>query len=174
MAASTHQELEGLAAEYASAITCREQLTLALRRRLQEIADEMAPALREAIGAERGCKAALLEAVTGAPELFAKPRTRTLHGIKYGWQTGKASIRIADEARTIELIRRLVVPEQHPALIVTKASVYKPGVLDLEEKTQRKLGIVQVPGQDAPLVKPITDAVDKLVDVLLAETEAAA
>lgn len=162
---------EGLAAEYASALEGRRRLTGALRRRLLEIAEEMAPALREATAAERDCRDALFQAVEAAPELFARPRTRTVHGIKYGWQTGKASIHIEDEARSIGLIRKHADAAQQELLILTKESVSKAAVLDLETKWLRKFAIVQREGQETVICKPVKDSVDALVGALLAESE---
>ena len=164
----THEALEGLAQEYASAVLARQQLVTATRNRLAQVAAEMAPALREAIAAERDCRDDLAAAVECAPELFRKPRTRTTHGIRYGWQTGKARIEIPDEAETIRRIERL--PEAQSVLLLQrKVSVYKPACLDLTAADLRRLGIRQIEGEDQVVVKVMDDAVDKLVDALLAD-----
>jgi hypothetical protein len=170
MTETTHQSLEGMAAELASAVECRRALVSALRRRILDVAEEMAPPLREAAGAERDCRAALIDAVTGAPDLFHKPRTRTAHGIKYGWTTGKPSIEIPDEAKTIRLIREKVDAAQQELLIRVKESVDKRAVLDLTAKDLRMIGVRQIVGEDEPLVSVPKDAVDKLVETLLAES----
>lgn len=167
----THQTLEGMAAELASAVECRRALTAALRRRLLEVRDELAPALREATASERDCKAALLGAVEIAPHLFRAPRTRQSHGIKYGWQTGKPSIEIPDEAKTIKLIREKVDEAQQALLIRVSEKVDKRAVLDLTAKDLRMLGIRQLDARDTPLVTIPKDEVDRLVDALLAEAE---
>lgn len=167
----THQTLEGMAAELASAVECRRALTAALRRRILEVRDELAPALREATGAERDCKAALLAAVESAPHLFRQPRTRLSHGVKYGWQTGKPSIEIPDETKTIRLIREKVDEAQQALLIRVTEKVDKRAVLDLTAKDLRMLGIRQVEASDTPLVSIPKDEVDRLVDALLAESE---
>lgn len=164
-------ELEGLAAEYASAVESRRRLTDALRTRMLAAAAAILPALREATAAERDCRAALAAAVEMTPALFIKPRTRTAHGVKYGWQTGKARIEIADEARTIKLIRKHVEPAQQELLIHTQERVSKPAVLDLEARWLRLLGIVQHGGEERVVVKPIQDAADALVGALLADAE---
>lgn len=170
MSETTHQILEGMAAELASAVECRRALVGALRRRILEVAEEMAPPLREAAGAERDCRAALLEAVTGAPDLFHKPRTRNAHGIKYGWSVGKPSIEIPDEAKTIRLIREKVDAAQQELLIRTTERVNKRAVLDLTAKDLRLIGVRQIIGQDEPLVSIPKDSVDALVETLLAQS----
>ena len=103
---ATHEALAGLAEEYASAVLARQALVAATRNRLAQVAAEMAPALREALSAERGCRDTLAAAVEGAPDLFVRPRTRTVHGVRYGWQTGKPRIEIPDEAETIRRIEK--------------------------------------------------------------------
>lgn len=165
---SNHEALAGLAEEYASAVLARQQLVTATRKRLAEIAAEMAPALREAVTAERDCRDDLAAAVECAPELFHRPRTRTTHGIRYGWQTGKARIEIPDEAETIKRVEKL--PQgQGELLLQRKVSVYKPACLDLTAADLRRLGIRQIEGEDSVIVKVMDDAVDKLVDALLAD-----
>ena len=164
----THPALEALAERYAQAADARRDRQAALRARLLHAASELLPALRAASAAERDAHDALLAAVTAAPDLFVRPRTRTVHGVKYGWQTGKASIDIPDEARTLRLIRTKLPEDQQVLLIRVKEAVERRAVLDLTAQDLRRLGIVQVPGQDAPLVSLPKDAVDKLVDTLLA------
>lgn len=167
---TTHAELEGLAAAYAAAVAQRRERVMELRRRLFDAAADLLPALRAAAAAERDGRETLLSAVTDSPDLFARPRTRNAHGIKYGWQTGKASIDIPDEARTLKLIRTKLPPEQQELLIRVREAVERRAVLDLTAQDLRRLAIIQVPGVDAPLVSLPKDATDKLVDTLIAES----
>jgi hypothetical protein len=174
LAFTTHESLAGLAEEYASAVVARQALVAATRKRLAEVAAEMAPALREAIGAERGCRLALEQAVSCAPHLFDRPRTRVTHGIRYGWRTTSAVIEIPDEAATVAKIERLLPEEQQALLLRRTVRVHKPAVLDLTAADLRRLGIRQVPGEDGVIVKPLADDTDRLVDALLADAEEAA
>ena len=167
----THEQLLGLAEEYASAVIARQALVAAVRRRLAEVADEMRPALVEASAAEVDAQAALLSAVDAAPELFAKPRTRTHRGIKYGWQTGKASISIPDPAETLRRIKQL--PEGQQELLIRRTeAIHKPGLLDLDARSLTRLRVVQELGEDTPIAKVVKDETDRLVTTLLSETVA--
>lgn len=167
-----HPALEALAAAYAQAVDARRDRQAALRARLLAATLDLVPALRAAVASERDARAALFAAVEAAPGLFVRPRTRSHHGVKYGWAQGKASIEIPDEAKTLELIRKKLPPEQQVLLIRVKEAVERRAVLDLTAQDLRRLGIVQVPGIDAPLVQLPKDPADKLVDTLLSETEA--
>ena len=166
----SHPLLEGIAAEYAWAVETRRDLVGRLRQALLEAAAPLLPKLRAATADERDARASLLGAVTAAPNLFAKPRTRNAHGIKYGWALGKPSIAIDDEARTLKLIRTKVPEDQQVLLIRVKETVDRRAVLDLSAKDLRTLGIRQIDGVDAPLVVLPKDDLDRLVDTLLAET----
>lgn len=166
----SHGLLEQLAAELAHAVEARRALVGQLRQALMATAAPLLPTLRLATASERDARATLLQAVTDAPALFARPRTRNAHGIKYGWQLGKPSIDIPDEARTVKLIRAQVAAEQALLLIRVTEKVDRRAVLDLSAKDLRRLGIRQVEAQDAPLVALPKDDLDKLVDTLLTET----
>lgn len=166
----SHRLLEELAEDYAQVVETRRRLTGLLRRALMDAAAPLLPGLRTATADERDARATLLQAVSDAPALFARPRTRNAHGIKYGWALGKPSIAIDDEARTLKLIRTKVPEDQQVLLIRVKETVDRRAVLDLSAKDLRTLGIRQIDGVDAPLVVLPKDDLDRLVDTLLAET----
>lgn len=166
----SHRLLEELANALAQAAEARRALVGQLRQALLAAAAPTLPALRTATASERDAKATLLQAVTDAPGLFAKPRTRNAHGVKYGWALGKPSIDIPDEARTLRLIRAKVPDDQATLLIRVTERVDRRAVLDLSAKDLRALGIRQLPGLDAPLVAMPKDDVDRLIDTLLADT----
>lgn len=163
----THEQMSLLASDYAQAVLNRQALVAGCRARLRAIADEMAPAIHEAVAAERDRHDALAAAVEQAPELFSRPRTRTTAGIRYGYLAGKPKIDIPDEAKTIALIRKHLPEGQQVLLIRTKESVHKPAILDLTLQDQRRLGIRQIPGEDSVVVKPVSDDTDRLVQALL-------
>lgn len=165
-----HRLLEGLAAGYCQQVETRRALVVGLRQAVLDAAIPHLPGLRAATAAERDARATLLQAVSDAPALFARPRTRNAHGIKYGWALGKASIAIDDEARTIKLIRSNVPEEQQILLIRVTEKVDRRAVLDLSARDLKRLAIRHVAGEDAPLVSLPKDDLDKLVDTLLAET----
>lgn len=166
---TTHHQLEGLAAELASAIEGRRRIEDRLRAQVHQIVSRLAPSLREAAAAERDCADELRNAVEANPGLFAKPRTRTVHGIKYGWQTGKPKISIPDEPKSIRLIRERLPEDQAALLIRTTESIVKPAVLDLTAQDLRRIAIQQEPGEETVIVKAMADSVDRLVQTLLAD-----
>jgi len=169
-AATDH--IDQIAAAYASAVESRRALQGGVRRALMALTAQYAPDLRACVAAEADARAALLAAVEQRPELFERPRSRTVSGVKFGWQSGKPSITIPDEADTIARIRRYLPQEQVDLLIRVKEQLHKPSVLDLTAGDLRRLRIQQVPAEDKPFARPVADATDKLVDLLLDEADA--
>ena len=170
----THELLARLAEQYAAAVRERREAVHSLRSHIAQIA----ASYRERIGAhaenERFMRDVLVQAVEMAPDLFERPRTRKVAGVEYGYRTGKPAIQIADEARTISLIRKLLPEGQQVLLIRTRESVHKPAVLDLTAADLRRLGITQTDPEDSVVVRAIDDDTDRLIDALLADTVEAA
>lgn len=109
----------------------------------------------------------LIDAINENPELFEKPRTQTLHGIKFGLQKQKGKTVIADEAKTIKKIRDLLPEDQGELLITVKESVHKSSVSDLTAADLKRLGITIESDTDKAIVKVMAGDVEKLVDALL-------
>lgn len=170
----THEILADMAEQYAQACLNRKSIEAAMRAQFMEVVSHYRVFMAEAVAAERNCRDTMHDAVSSAPELFARPRTRKVHGIEYGWRTGKPSIQIPDEAKTIGLIRKLLPEGQQVLLIRTKETVEKRAVLDLTAADLRRLAILQTPAEDTVVCRPIDDDTDRLVAALLADAESAA
>lgn len=111
------------------------------------------------------------------PQLFEKPRSITLHGIKVGLQKQKGSIEFDDEEKLIERIRKvdekdtLSVP---PAVLIkSKEYVSKEGLQMLRAEELKKLGVRVVADTDKPVIKPADTTIDKLVQRILEQRDAA-
>jgi hypothetical protein len=130
-------EIDGLAKEYADA---RETLA----ERVQKLKDELAGVSRRHL---KGIKAAAAEAalrrsqleqrIAAAPDLFVKPRTMTLHGIKLGFAKGKGRLEFDDADRAVAAIYKLL-PDQADALIITSGRPNKEGLEQLDAGTLKK------------------------------------
>lgn len=129
--------------------------------------------LRGIKGAAAACaqyQAELRAAIEAHPDLFVKPRTVTLHGIKVGYQKGKGRIEWADTAKVVELIRRHLGPEA-AALIKVSETPIREALLTLDLAALKKIGCTVVETGDQIVIKDTADAVDKLVARLLADGE---
>ena len=164
-------KIEALATTYAS---WRAELGERVRL-LQEAQRQALEAHRvgilNAVKAARAEKARLSDEVAAHPELFADRRTREFAGIKVGYHKLKGRVIVDDEAATIARIRNLLPAEQAELLIRVRENVHKPAVYDLTAGDLRRLGIRIDADTDTIVVRPVDDALDKLVDALLADVE---
>lgn len=113
----------------------------------------------------------LRAAIEDGQDLFVKPKTRVLMGVKVGYRKQKGSVTFADEAAVIERIKRLLPEEQAALLIRVRESLDKNACYDLAVPDLKRLGIGVERDEDIPVIKPADSEVDKLVDALLKDAE---
>lgn len=138
---------------------CKAEQDALVRRHLRGI--------RAAASQAAQAEAQLRAHIEAHAELFVKPRTITLHGIKLGYQKGKGRITIADEGKTCDLIRKHL-PDEADALIVVTEAPLKTALVNLDVATLRKLGCTVTGTDDQVVIKDTASEVDKLVAQLLA------
>ena len=62
--------------------------------------------LRASVAAVTEAQSGLLATITASPQLFTKPRSIVLHGIKLGFAKGKGRIEWEDDAQVVKLVRK--------------------------------------------------------------------
>ncbi len=164
-------EIEALASEYA-------RRRDALRERVRDAQAEVDAVkrrhfvvLRRRTDAAKNARDDLVAAVESSPELFRKPRTRLLHGIKVGWRKRPGRIEIEDEAATIAAIRRKLGEEDADNLIQVRERLDRRGLRSLSARDLMRIGAVAVADADEPIAIPADSEIDKLVDALLEGAE---
>ena len=167
----TLNDIDALAQAYraerdklANAVQVLESEVQALKRR------EL-PAIKRSLAGTAEAYDRLKAAIEAAPELFAKPRTRVLHGIRVGFTKQKGSVSFDDEAAVIARIRKLLPEDQAELLIRVRENVAKAAVYDLSAADLKRLGITVSDAGDALVIKPVDGEVDRLVNALLKETQ---
>lgn len=148
-----------------------------LAERITSLSDELAAVkkrhiglIRKAVQVAKEKQALLAAALEEAPELFVKPRTVIISGIKVGYQKGKGEIEWEDDDQVVRLIRKHF-PEQEDVLIKTTEKPLKKALSQLTVAELKKLGITVEDTGDHILVKPTDSDVDKYVNMLLKETK---
>ena len=101
------------------------------------------------------------------PVSFAKPGTKALHGIKFGYQKCKGEIRWEDEARVVELIRKHF-PDQAEILIKTTETPVRKALAMLPEADLKKIGVAMDDKRDEIVIRAADSDVDKIVSAILA------
>ena len=168
----TLQAIEQAAATYRERLdhllTEAEKLDAKLRR----IKAQHASTLRQAANGAANAQAELERLVDEHPDLFTKPKTRTIHGIKVGVRTTPAALSVPDEAATIAKIEE-VLPGYQGDLIQTKRSVVKKRLWDLGRSMLSNLGVSVVEATEETVVQPVERDGLKMADQLLQSAESA-
>lgn len=164
-------EIENRAKLYADARESLAAIVSDLNAGIEAMKRKAMPEIKRAIGRASTHHDQLRAMIENAPELFAKPKSRTLAGIKLGYQKGKGKIEWDDPDQVVRLIKKHF-PDQADVLIATTEKPVKDALNGLSAAELKKLGISVVEGGEAIFIKPADSAVDKLVDALLKEATA--
>jgi hypothetical protein len=137
-----------------------------LNRGIEALKADSLEDIRAAIDAAADAWQKLLDDVKAHPERYVRPRSVEAHGIKFGLAKGKGKLKIADEAKTIGLIKKHF-PELANVLIDTTESPSKTAIQNLPAADLKKIA-VEIDGVgDVAFIKPAEGAVDKLVKALV-------
>lgn len=107
----------------------------------------------------------LRDAIEESPQLFVKPRTLIIHGVKIGFRKSEGTLEIPDLDRTVKKIRALLdCPENY---IRCKETMNKEALAQLPAAMLKQLGCLLIETGDEVVIRPTDSEVDKLVDLLL-------
>ncbi len=168
---TTLTDIEARAKLYADARESLAAIVSTLNADIEALKRKAMPDIKRCIGRASTHHDQLRTLIEASPELFAKPKSRTLAGIKLGFQKGKGKIEWDDPDQVVRLIKKHF-PEQADVLITTTEKPVKDALNGLTAAELKKLGISVVEGGEAIFIKPADSAVDKLVDALLKEATA--
>lgn len=157
-----YAEARALVAERASLIEA--EIADVLRRKL--------PGMRAALATAADHQAKLVAAVDENRALFVKPRTMTLHGIKFGLAKGKGAIEWTVEDHVLaERIEKMFKGEDKllEQLIKTTKKPIAKALKELEAAELAKLGVTVEATGDYVFVKAADTEADALVKKLLTE-----
>jgi phage host-nuclease inhibitor protein Gam len=127
-------------------------------------------AIRRAVNRTAEKHDALMAMLKDNQVLFAKPKTRVLHGVKVGFKKQPGAIEIADEAATLARIKKMFDEDAATLalLIKTTEKPVKDALGNLSGDQLKKLGVKVTSDTDKAIINPVDSEVDKIVDALLA------
>ena len=164
----TLNEIEKMVKEFAEARkTLRDRVDV-LDMGILALKRKYLPGIRFAVDSAKEKQGNLWEAIKDSQELFVKPRTLTLFGIKFGIEKQKGKIEWEDKGVVIKLIKKLF-PKSWETYVKVKEDPMKKTLATLPSSDLKKLGIQVTETGDAVVIKPADSEVDKLVDALLNE-----
>ena len=165
----TVAELDALAQKYSAARAIVAERVNALEDDLRQLNRRRLPGIKNAAADAETLQAELRAAIELNPEHFEKPRTMTLHGIKFGFQKGKGKLVWDDAAKVIAAIRRCFSGDKQRSLIAVVETPAKEALELLPAKELNALGVRIDGAGDKVVVKATDSEIDKLVTKLLAE-----
>jgi len=163
-------EIEKLTEKYASHRDTLYEAMLALQEEIDMIKKRHLPHIKKTVERTGELQAQLKAAIEASPELFDKPKTMIIFGIRIGFGKQKGRLEWKDDGVVIKLAKRLF-PDTWQTYIKVTEKPMKKALSTLAVADLKKLGIEEVGSGDGVIIKPIDSEVEKLVDRLLKEKE---
>ncbi len=166
---ATMQEIEKLASKMAMA---RDSLTgtyLDEQEEIQEIKNAYLKRIRKLTADFKAAHALVVKAVEASPELFVRPRSVILHGIKAGFQKGKGAIGWDDNDKLVARIERLFTAAEAEALIKTTKKPIAAAISDLSVDELKQLGVTVEGTGDTAFAKLADSDIAKMIKALLTD-----
>lgn len=163
-------EIDGKTRRYAEARRALSDAVHVLDAEVQALKRRRLPHIRRKALRAAEARAELKAALADSPELFQKPRTLTLHGVKVGYAKAKGKIVVEDAARVVALVRKHF-PERFDDLVKIEEKPVKAALNQLSTAELRKIGCTVTEAGDEVVIKPVDGDVDRLVDALLKEAD---
>lgn len=174
MTAITLKEIRAAAETLGTAHAASEAVAAALRTELEAatrpIYLRFVAALDTTAAEKSAAYAELMQLLDAAPQLFVKPRSISVGGVKAGWRKEQDALNWESEDVVIKRIRALL-PDSADFLIRTEESLIADGVAQLSAADQVKIGVRRIPGIDAPFATIGASEVDTLVKAILAAAQ---
>lgn len=167
-------EIDLLTKAYAKARSLLSERVNTLNAELRAIHTRKIEGIKSALAAAADTKAQLVALLQQHPELFVRPRTMTLNGIKVGYGLGKGRVDWDDDESVVARAKKLldkedITQEQFDLAILTKHEISSAGLRTFDARTLARLGVTVEGTGDVVIVKTEDGAVDKLVKRILKE-----
>jgi hypothetical protein len=160
------EQIEKMAAAHAQARVKLSELVTALQAGIDALKRRRISKIKAAVNKAVDTSDELVHLINESPELFTKPKSVTLHGIKLGYQKEKGKIEFEDPAQVIKLIRKHY-PELAETLIITEENPAKKALNNLTAEQLKKIGVTVTSDTDVVFIRPADSDVDKIVSALI-------
>lgn len=167
---ATLADIEQHTRRYADARDLLAERVQALQNDIEQAKRRKLPGIKKAVAAAAEARDKLQAAIEESPELFVKPRTLVIAGIRVGYTKGAGKLTFDDPARVVALIRRHY-PDQAEALIKITETPIRKALGNLSVAELKRIGVTVEETGDQVVIKPADSDVDKLVNALLADAE---
>lgn len=165
---ATLADIERLTKDYADWRTQLSEAVLVAEHELAALKRQHVVTIKRKVEAVAERQAALKAAIEESPELFRKPRTLIIHGVKVGFMKEKGKISWDDKDQVVRLIKKHF-PEQADVLIKTVEKPIKNALQQLSAAELKRIGVTIGETGDVVVIKSTDSEIDKLVSALLEE-----
>lgn len=143
--------------------------------RMQELEEELSQVkkrhlmgIKKAVAAAASWQSKLKNAIDESPELFRKPRTVVIYGVRIGYMKQRGKLFWDDDDIVVRLIKKHF-PDQFETLVKIIETPVKSSLSQLSVADLKKIGVTVEETGEEILIKPVDSEVDKLVERLLSE-----
>ena len=163
-------EIEKLAKEFSDVRKVLRDRVEVLDEGIRALKKRYLPGIRSAVDHAKESQGNLWDAIADSRDLFIKPRTMTLFGIRFGIEKQKGKLEWEKGAvpGIVKLIKKLF-PDSWETYVKVEEKPMKKTLATLPSADLKKLSIQVTETGDAVVIKPTDSEVDKLVDALLNE-----
>lgn len=161
-------EIESLAKAYAERRALLAGRLTALEHALAVVKRQHLKDVKRQVALTAECELVLRNAIAGSPDLFEKPKTQLLHGIKVGYRKGVGGLDWEDDADVVTKIEKYFDDAEEAArYLIVKKKPSADALEGLDASTLKKFGIVVVETGEQVVVKAVESDVERLVKLLL-------
>lgn len=162
----TMNEIEARTKVYADARTKLMEIVSTLNEGLDALKKDHLPRIRRQVQRAHELESDLRALIEQTPDLFVKPKTVVLHGVKVGFEKGKGAILFDDEDKVVQLIEKRL-PDLAEQLVKTTKKPLKGGLAQLTVQQLKSIGCTVEEAGDQVVIRAVDKDVDKLVTALL-------
>ena len=168
----TIADVQRAAGELSAARDALNAETTALRNEFNALQTRAMPRLRAGARKVAQLQRELADMIKAAPELFAKPRTYIVAGLKVGMQKAPPTFEWDDDAALcvrirLAVARKQIAPELEELLIVKSEKPVASAIKNLPPEQLVAIGVEFSEGADAPVIKSVDDGVEKAVNAMI-------
>lgn len=163
------KHIEHVTTDYATARMALNHAVQAMQTAIEAAKQQHMASVKAALAHVADLHSALNAQIAGNPQLFVKPRTVSIAGVKVGLTKGKGGIAFDDPEAVVRRIEKLFADDAEllDQLLIVNKKPRKEGLLQLEVAELKKLGCDVLLAGDQVVIKPADTEVDKLVRALL-------
>lgn len=159
-------ELEKQTQNFAYKFNALRDVVDSLNWEIEDIKRKHLPEIRKKLKAAKEQQTKLNDLIEKNKDSFVKPKTKTFHGIKIGYQKKKGTIKFS--SNSIDLIHNKLTARAKD-LIITKEYISKIVAAQLTVGELKLIGGEVIQDTDVIVIKSVDSNVDKLVNQLLAD-----